>query len=233
MAVRHHILDQLFGGILISVFLLPLGAGRHRAGTGHRACAADHPHLFQQDHAVAILSRLQRRRKTRRARADDDHIRVHLDVFQFGSCNGRRHLVHIRARLRQRIRHRRFERFRRHRRARNGIHADRLIYKHRFHQLRQCRRADALGFAMLQNVDCGDLLRINRHAQLHVAVKALRCRFIGAGGHALRHRRTTDAAQKQHGRQKSRYFLFHTSFLLFHLPCRRSSTIRPSSIIAQ
>ena len=182
---------------------------------------------------MTVLSRLQRRGKTRRARANNDHIRVHLDILQRGSLDCRRHLIHIRARLRQRIRHRRFERFRRHRRARNGVHADRLICKHRFHQLRQCRRADALGFAMLQNVDCGNLLRINRHAQLHITVKALRFRFIGAGGHALRHRRATDAAQKQHGRQKSRYFLFHTSFLLFHLPCRRSSTIRPSSIIAQ
>lgn len=31
VAVRHHILDQLLGGILIAVFLLPLGTGRHRA----------------------------------------------------------------------------------------------------------------------------------------------------------------------------------------------------------
>ena len=205
VTVLEHRRNKVLGRLGAAILLGPGGAGGLGARASHRAGAAGHAGLLQQDDALALLNRLDARSQAGSAAAHDHDVGFQRLLDQLGSGRRGGHLLHIGAGLLKGVGHRRLERVRGHRRASDRIHAERLALQHGLHQLRQGRSANALGLGMLDHLNRGDLLRIDGHRQLHVAVEALSGRLVRAGSHGHR----AHSAEHHEHRQTKRSQLLH------------------------
>ena len=169
---RH--VEELFG----------LGVDRGHIAFGTGRVAAQHRHLFENDHGSAPVDGGRGRDHARAAPAHDDH--VGLGDKRFGGLRRGRLLrkeALVRTRLLERFFNAALQSVRRDGRPRHAVNARRLQFDHILGERVDRKRPDPGRFFVLRDTNVLDRVRIDRHFDRHLAVAGGNRRTVGARGH--------------------------------------------------
>ena len=231
VAALDGVFDVLLGGVRLEAQLLlelggALGGVRGVLAAVDGAVAAGGGELLNQHDAAAGLLRRVSRRETREAAADDDDVIALVPLLRnFGGAHGREvirrgdflrlyrllEIFNIGARLNQSSLDSLEDTLGGTGRAADGINRQGLRFQNRGGHLLQ-RRPAGSGLVVSGHLDVLNLALGHGHVHRQAVVHAAGDFRVGAGLHALGHRRREAGSQQADASQRSDPFLVHSFF---------------------